>query len=206
MKIISDKLTALFVLIGSVAHNTAQAVPNTLGVGIKGPVELSSLPGHSALLYLGYSRCAESCPIALRSLDRALTSLGAAARKCMTVVFVEISENDTDQSAALRQQHAQRFMDNFLTGGVAAVPRDAQQRQSLIQSLGAEVNTIVDPDPMVIKRYSHARSFYFVSNTGTIEQVVPVSAGYEILLDAIKRQTTNDKCQMDTPRVGATQK
>jgi cytochrome oxidase Cu insertion factor (SCO1/SenC/PrrC family) len=194
------------VLIGFALKATAQAVPNTLGEGVNGPVALSSLRSRNTILYLGYSRCAESCPLALRSLDRALTALGAAARKCMSVVFVDIGENDTDQSAAARQQHAQRFMDNFLTGGVAAVPRDAQQRQSLIQSLGAEVTSVPDPDPLVLHRYSHARSFYFVSNTGTIEQVVPVSAGYEILLDAIQKQTKNGKCQTDTPSAGASQK
>jgi cytochrome oxidase Cu insertion factor (SCO1/SenC/PrrC family) len=211
MRISSNNITTLFAiiglaLIGSAAHNTAQAVPNTLGVGKAGPVDLSALPGPSALLYLGYSRCAESCPLALRAVERALSSLGTAARQCMSVVFVDIGENDTDQPAAMRRQHAQHFLDSFLAGGMAVVPADSRQRQTLIQSLGAEIKPLVDPDPLVLPRYSHARSFYLVSKTGTIEQVVPVSAGYEILLDAMKRQTKNDKCQTDTPSVGATQK
>jgi len=206
MKIRSARLLLAVVLIGSAAQIKAQAVPNTLGESVKGPVTLSALPSRNALLYLGYSRCAESCPLALRSLDRALTALGSAARKCMSVVFVDIGENDSNQPAAARPQHAQRFMDSFFSGGVAVVPRDAQQRQSLIQSLGAEVNTVVDPDPLVLQRYSHARSFYFVSNTGTIEQVLPVSAGYEILVDALQNHTKNGKCLTDTPSVRELQK
>lgn len=156
MRLHAAKITIL--VVGFVVHTTAQAMPDSLGEGVKGPVMLSSLPNPTALLYLGYSRCAEYCPLALRTVERALSAEGAAAKECISILFVDMSDNDTDQPAATRRQNAQQFLDSFLAGGIAVVAADSQLRHTLLQALGAEVKPVTDPDPLVATRYSHARS------------------------------------------------
>lgn len=208
---ISNSL-ALLALLAWMALSTqgalaaSQKVTDNLGQTTSGSFSLSSLGNATAIIYMGYSRCAASCPMALRSLDRALNALEPEARRCFRPVFVDISDVDPANSPAQRRQYAQKFLDSYLAGGVAAVPGTTEQRNRIIASLGEKVTTITDRDPSVADGYSHSRMFSFVSNAGAIRKAVPLSAGYEILVDSLQQIAHSPDCKSPTRIMGASQK
>lgn len=63
------------------------------------PVTDRDLRGSFALIYFGYTRCQEACPVALRTISRALELLGDEAQSVQPV-FVNIDERDSADHVA----------------------------------------------------------------------------------------------------------
>jgi protein SCO1/2 len=63
------------------------------------PISDQDFRGHYMLLYFGYTRCQESCPLALRTIDRVLDLLGKDSKKIQPL-FVSFDKRDGSQELA----------------------------------------------------------------------------------------------------------
>lgn len=84
--------------------DAAPAAPFALGDVDGRPVSLATYRGAPLLIYFGYTRCPDACPLTLSRLSRALRRLGRAAADARVLLVTVDPARDTP--AALRQYAA----------------------------------------------------------------------------------------------------
>lgn len=96
---------------GAVIRDPLPAAPLVVTMSSGRPYELKSDTGKLVLLYFGYTRCPDLCPMMLSDWARAKGALGPAADG-MRFVFVSVdSEGDTPQGTEL---YARQFDPSFI--------------------------------------------------------------------------------------------
>ena len=86
------------------------------------PVTLASYRGHPVLLFFGYTRCPDICPLTLAKLNRSVRALG---RRGEEVRILLVSNDPARDTPAVLREYAARFGPAVvgLTGDSAAVAR-----------------------------------------------------------------------------------
>jgi protein SCO1/2 len=86
------------------------------------PLSLADLHGSTVLLFFGYTRCADVCPLTLDKLQRALRTAGARPGQARVVMVTVDPSHDTPAALA---SYLQPFGEDFLgaTGPASEVAR-----------------------------------------------------------------------------------
>lgn len=126
------------------------------------PVEGSALSGHWLLVYFGYASCPDICPVALRTMSRALERAGADAAR-VEPIFVSLDpERDTPERLRVYAAHFSPRI-RALTGSPAAIAEAA--------------GTFGVPwKPQASGQIDHGVFFYLVGPDGVIVETFHASA------------------------------
>jgi protein SCO1/2 len=133
-----------------------------------GPWRLSEHAGDGSLvlLYFGFTRCPDLCPMTLGTIANALRELPEASRRRVSVVFVSVDHRfDTPASASA---YAADFGPQFtgLTGDSLALARVTQQFNAAFAFV---------PLPGSAMRYTvdHTGLVYLLDRRGLVRDMVP---------------------------------
>lgn len=147
--------------------------------GAGGPWRLSehTTEGSLVLLYFGFTRCPDLCPMTLGTIANALGELPEASRRRVQVVFVSVDHRyDTPASASA---YASDFGPQFtgLTGDSLALARVTQQ-------FNAAFAFVPLPESAMEYTVDHTGLVYLLDRRGLVRDMVPTD---QIVTDLRKR-------------------
>lgn len=131
------------------------------------------------LLYFGYAKCPDVCPMTLSAASQAIAKLPEDQSSKLRLIFVSVDiENDTPKDVSL---YAQQFSENFvgLTGS----------KESMIKALETfGAHYIVEPMPDSYLGYSiaHTDRLYFLNRRGKVIETLQQPRSSQVILEKIK--------------------
>jgi len=131
------------------------------------------------LLYIGYVKCPDVCPMRMSYLAQAFHHLSAEQLKKVQMIFVSVDfAHDRPHSVA---EYARQFNPQFV--GLTGTKADIQKTVDLF---GASF--MVEKDPKSYLGYSivHTDRIFFLDDDGTVIDSVSSPQSYTEILDKIK--------------------
>lgn len=131
------------------------------------------------ILYIGYAKCPDVCPMSLSVAGQAFNQLDAKDLNKLQLIFVSVDhENDTDEDVA---NYAQQFFPDFigLSGNEEQIKKTVSQFYS---------SYLVEKDPNSYLGYSiaHTDRFYFLNSKGIVKATIPNPRSVDEVLQVIK--------------------
>ena len=144
-----------------------------------GPWTFSNEAKKLNLLYIGYAKCPDVCPMALSYSQEAFKKLTPEQLSELRFLFLSVDvENDTPQSVS---DYAQQFHESFqgLTGS-------AEQIDSIVNLFKASY--IVEKDPKSYLGYSisHTDRIFFLNKNGFVIDSVTSPRSSDLIIQKIK--------------------
>lgn len=171
---------------GRLATTTDSAIPP--GAPIGGPFTLTnqfgqtmtpaSFRGRWMLVYFGYSRCPDDCPLTLEKMAIMMNALGKLARHVAPVFITVDPSYDTP---AVLKTYLPKFSDKIigLTGPVPEIAKVAKEYD-------AYFNT-TDHEASGQSLISHSTFIYLMAPNGKFENLFPVSITVPQLVHVMKK-------------------
>ena len=171
---------------GRLATTTDSAIPP--GAPIGGPFTLTnqfgqtmtraSFHGRWMLIYLGYSRCPDECPLTLEKLAIMMKTLGKLARHVAPVFITVDPSYDTP---AVLKTYLSKFSNKFigLTGPVPEIAKVAKEYDAYF--------TATDHEASGQSLISHSTFIYLMAPNGKFENLFPVSITVPQLVHVMKK-------------------
>lgn len=128
-----------------------------------------SLSDHSKklnVLYIGYAKCPDVCPMSLSVAAQAFQKLSDKELKNVQLIFVSVDhENDTDAEVA---HYAQQFFPEFV--GLSGTEEQLKKTVSQFYS-----SYLREEDPSSYLGYSiaHTDRLYFLNSKGMVQASIP---------------------------------
>ncbi|MCB0385569.1 MAG: SCO family protein [Bdellovibrionales bacterium] len=127
------------------------------------------------LLYIGYTKCPDVCPLRMTKIREALAGLGVKELRGIQPIFISVdTDNDKPEEVSA---YAQYFLKGFvgLTGSQSEVNK-------AISLFGATYSKSAEPNSELGYSYIHTDRLYFLDNRGRVldSMVAPTDAA-EIL-------------------------
>ncbi len=128
------------------------------------------------LVYFGFSKCPDVCPMSLSYSAGAFQKLSDQQRKNAQLIFFSVdSENDTSEQTAV---YASQFNPNFI-----GVKSDPINTQKVAAEFGASYSVEKKPGTYLGYSISHTDKIFFVQKNGkVIDEVANPQSSEEILL------------------------
>lgn len=148
-------------------------------VSNEGPWNFNDAAKDVNLLYIGYAKCPDVCPMALSYSQGAITKLSDQQRANIRFIFVSVDvQHDTAESVSI---YAKQFHPDFigLTGS-------QQQIDDIVKLFGASY--IVEPNPKSYLGYSisHTDRVYILNKKGIVVDTVASPRSVDELLQKIR--------------------
>ncbi|EGO93805.1 SCO family protein [Acidiphilium sp. PM] len=171
---------------GQLATTTDSAIPP--GAPIGGPFALTnqfgqtmtpaSFRGRWMLVYFGYTRCPDECPLTLEKMAIMMNALGKLA-KHVDPVFITV--DPTHDTPAVLKTYLPKFSDRIigLTGPVPEIAKVAREYD-------AYFNT-TDHEASGRSLISHSTFIYLMTPNGKFENLFPVSITVPQLVHVMKK-------------------
>ncbi|MCW8309073.1 SCO family protein [Acidiphilium sp. PA] len=168
------------------ASTTNSAIPP--GAPIGGPFTLTnqfgqtmtpaSFHGRWMLVYFGYSRCPDDCPLTLEKLAIMMNALGPLA-KHVSPVFITV--DPTHDTPAILKTYLPKFS-NKIIGLTGTLPETAK----VAKEYDAYFNT-TDHEASGQSLISHSTFIYLIAPNGKFENLFPVSITVPQLVHVMKK-------------------
>lgn len=131
------------------------------------------------LLYVGYAKCPDVCPMTLSYLAEAMKDLNEKERQNVQVIFLSVDvQHDTAESVAT---YASQFNSSFigLTGS-------EEQVDQLMRLIGASYILETDAKSYLGYSISHTDKVFFLNKKGIVIDEEPMVRSKEILTEKIR--------------------
>lgn len=118
------------------------------------------------LLYIGYAKCPDVCPLSLSNAGQAFQGLSESQAKNVQLIFISVDfENDNPQSVA---EYAAQFNSSFigLTGNEAEIKK-------AVDLFGASFMTEKNPKSYLGYSISHTDRLFFLNEDGVVVDTIP---------------------------------
>lgn len=170
----------------SLASTTNSAIPP--GAPIGGPFTLTNQAGRTMtrtsfhgrwmLVYFGYTRCPDECPLTLEKMAVTMNTLGKQAAR---VAPVFITVDPTHDTPAVLQAYLAKFSDRItgLTGPVPEIVRVAKEYDAYFNTNDHEASGT--------SLISHSTFLYLMSPDGKFANLFPVSITVPQLVHVLRR-------------------
>jgi len=146
-----------------------------------GDWHFSDAPKDLNLLYIGYTKCPDVCPMTLSLVSQAFTQLSPRERSQVRFIFVTVDyDHDTPQTA---RDYAAQFSSEF-TG----LSGSKEQINALMKLVGASY--IFEKDPKTYLGYSiaHTDRVFFLNKKGIVVESEANVRSTDSILKKIKDQ------------------
>ncbi len=146
----------------------------------KGNFSLHEVKGKLAVLYFGFTRCADVCPISLHKLSQALAKLNPAEQSDVIPIFISVdSRRDTPETA-------QKYVSFFRKNGIG-LAGSASEIAPVAARYGASYMIQDEPGSALGYSVQHPTRFFLVDRFGRFRGAVETSAQESELIDQIRR-------------------
>ena len=171
---------------GKLATTTDSAIPP--GAPIGGPFTLTnqfgrtmtpaSFRGRWMLVYFGYSRCPDDCPLTLEKMAIVMNALGPLAKH---VASIFITVDPTHDTPAVLKRYLPKFSDKIigLTGPVPDIAKVAKEYDAYF--------TATDHEASGKSLIGHSTFIYLMAPNGRFQNLFPVSITVPQLVHVIKK-------------------
>ena len=168
------------------ATTTDSAIPP--GAPIGGPFTLTNQFGQTMtpvnfhgrwmLVYFGYTRCPDECPLTLEKMTVMLTALGPLARHVAPVFITVDPAHDTP---AVLKHYLPKFSDKIigLTGPVPEIAKAAREYDAYFNTTNHEASGK--------SLISHSTFIYLMAPNGKFENLFPVTITVPQLVHVMKK-------------------
>ncbi len=132
-----------------------------------------------SLVYVGYAKCPDVCPMSLSYASQAFRKLTAEDLEKIQFIFISVDvENDTATSVA---DYASNFFPEFigLTGNKESVDQ-------VVSSIGASYMIEKDPKSYLGYSIAHSDRIFFLNKKGFVVDTLPGLRSDQALLDKLK--------------------
>jgi protein SCO1/2 len=131
------------------------------------------------LLYVGYAKCPDVCPMTLSFLADAIKDLNEQERKDVQVLFLSVDvEHDTAESVAT---YATQFNRDFL--GLTGTKEQVDQAMRLV---GASYIYEADAKSYLGYSISHTDKVFYLNKKGVVIDEEPMVRSKEVLTEKIR--------------------
>lgn len=143
------------------------------------PWEFSKDPKKLNLLYVGYAKCPDVCPMSLSVSGQAFKSLTPTELAQTRLIFVSVDfEHDTPESVA---EYASQFYPDFI--GLTGSEADIQRTVSLF---GASFMVEKNPKSYLGYSIAHTDKIFYLDSNGRVIDFIPQPRSSEEILHKIK--------------------
>lgn len=144
-----------------------------------GPLNLSDLEGKLVMLFFGYSKCPDVCPISLATLAQAFDGLEETELKQTAGLFISVDyKRDNPQDLQL---YASYFHDNF----IGATGTEAQI-ETATRLYGAKYYEVALEGSAFGYSVNHSAATYLITPAGELRFVFPHNTPSSVLRDAMQ--------------------
>ncbi|WP_413581631.1 SCO family protein [Bdellovibrio sp. HCB288] len=131
------------------------------------------------LLYFGYAKCPDVCPMALTYASQAMKSLTDQERQKIRLIFVSVDvANDTPANVAV---YAQQFDPSFV--GLSGTKENID---TAVHQFAASYIEEKDPKSYLGYSISHTDRIYFLNQKGIVLDTLPNPRSAESIIEKIK--------------------
>lgn len=146
---------------------------------IQGPWKFSTDAKDLNLVYVGYAKCPDVCPMALSYASQAFKKLTEAELKNTRFIFLSVDvQHDTIQNVS---DYAAQFFPSFI--GLSGTQNEIDEA---VKKIGATY--IVEPNPKSYLGYSiaHSDRIFFLNKQGLVIDSLPNPRDADTILSKIK--------------------
>lgn len=144
-----------------------------------GEWHFSDNPQDLNLLYIGYTKCPDVCPMTLSLISQAFAGLPAESRQKLRLIFVSVDyAHDTPQSA---HDYAAQFSPQFI--GLTGTKK---QIDDLVKMVGASYIFEKDPKTYLGYSISHSDRVFFLNKKGIVVESESNVRSTDIIFKKIK--------------------
>ena len=131
------------------------------------------------LVYVGYAKCPDVCPMSLSYASQAFRKLSVEDLDEVQFVFISVDvENDTPDSVA---DYAANFFPQFI--GLTGKKENIDQ---VVSSIGASYMVEKDPKSYLGYSIAHSDRIFFLNKKGFVVDTLPGLRSDQALLDKLK--------------------
>jgi len=144
------------------------------------PVTLASYRGHPVLLFFGYTRCPDVCPLTLDKIRRSLAALGGGADDVRVLLVTNDPARDTP---VVLRDYTARFGPRVvgLTGDSVALERARAGYGAYFMPAAAHEHGAAPARMM-----AHSSVVYGIDRAGNLQVVIPEGVKQESLTDDVR--------------------
>jgi len=161
------------------ANRTPTLGGNFEAVSVTGAWHFADEAKDLNLLYIGYAKCPDVCPLALSYSREAVAKFSVDELKRLRVLFLSVdTEHDTPQSVA---EYAKQFDPNFigLTGSKNQIDR-------AVNLFGASYIVELNPKSYLGYSIAHTDRIFFLNKKGIVIDSITSPRSSEIIVEKIK--------------------
>lgn len=147
--------------------------------GKSGPLGLKNFRGRGVILYFGYTRCPDVCPVSLSKLTAAMKSFSEADRAKITPLFVSVDYRSDTPSVA------DDYAKFFLKEAVGATGTKAQIDEA-VKLYGTMVSFDENKGSAFGYTVQHGDRFYFINGRGKLVSTLPTTSPMNDITQAIQ--------------------
>ena len=145
-----------------------------------GPVALHDFRGRAVVLYFGYTRCPDVCPLSLGKLATVIKTLPPGLRDRIVPIFVSVdSRGDTPTSVGTYA--------TFFDPKAIGVTGTKEEIDRVTRAYGASYVLRDSPGSALGYSVEHPTSFYLVNPSGNLTATMPTEAPKEELRASLFR-------------------
>lgn len=131
------------------------------------------------LIYFGYTKCPDVCPMSLSFAAQAFQKLNASELQKVQFIFISVDhENETSENAL---KYARQFHDSFL-----GTTGNEQSIDATVKLFGAGYFLEKNPKSYIGYSITHTDRIYFTNTKGIVLDSIPNPRDSEAILNKIK--------------------